>query len=217
MAGRVENKVALVTGGGSGIGRATALLFAREGAEVLDENVVEIDRGGNQLAVYRDVAGRARTAALGAAKHRRAVLRECRAVVSRAPQALFGEVGLIQNRFERPALKPLPSASKMCAGEKELSTAIVENARGRNCPPTSSSRQGRWTCTAPVHSRCRLRCCLLRSPPMSQHVRLPSARSNQLYRARLIKRYLVFTNRCCSIATFVVRAQVVCWRSCRRR
>jgi NAD(P)-dependent dehydrogenase (short-subunit alcohol dehydrogenase family) len=62
---RLENKVALITGGTSGIGEATALLFAKEGAKVTitgrDENrgraVVEklVRDGGKAVFVRTDV------------------------------------------------------------------------------------------------------------------------------------------------------------------
>ena len=54
----LEGKVALVTGGGSGIGRATALAFAREGAKVVIGNR-NTQRGEETVAMIKKAGGTA--------------------------------------------------------------------------------------------------------------------------------------------------------------
>jgi NAD(P)-dependent dehydrogenase (short-subunit alcohol dehydrogenase family) len=47
--GKLENMVALITGGDSGIGRAVAVLYAREGADVAIASLNEhVDARGDQ-------------------------------------------------------------------------------------------------------------------------------------------------------------------------
>lgn len=55
MAGMLEGKAALITGAGRGIGRATALLFAREGARVAAADVAEA--GAVETAALIKAAG----------------------------------------------------------------------------------------------------------------------------------------------------------------
>ena len=58
MAGQLDGKVALVTGGGSGIGRATCLAMAREGAQVMVADIV-VEGGHETVSLVKNAGGEA--------------------------------------------------------------------------------------------------------------------------------------------------------------
>src|SRR5262249_57578998 len=58
MAGWLTGKVALVTGAGSGIGRASALAFAREGAKIVVADVVA-EGGEETVGMIKKTGGEA--------------------------------------------------------------------------------------------------------------------------------------------------------------
>lgn len=110
--GKLEGKVALVTGGDSGIGRAVAIAFAREGAKIvvayLDEHqdaeetkrLVEEDAGGACLLVAGDVGEEA----------------HCRALVERTVGA-FGRLDILVNNAGEQ--HPQESIEKISAEQLE--------------------------------------------------------------------------------------------------
>ena len=87
---RLENKVALITGAGSGIGRESALLFAKEGANVV---VVDInDPGGEEtVSMIKDSEGHAIFVHADISK-----ADDCRTMVERAEQE-FGKLNVLFN------------------------------------------------------------------------------------------------------------------------
>lgn len=101
---RLENKVALITGGGSGIGRACGELFAQEGARIVvsdlapesvQETAVLIEsKGGDALAVTGDVS----------------VNEDAREMVYTAVEA-FGKLDILVNSAGVSARNAMPDGS----------------------------------------------------------------------------------------------------------
>ena len=89
--GRLAGKKAIITGGDSGIGRAVAIAFAREGADVLIAYLNE-DEDAEDTARLIEEAGRTSVLVagdIGSPEH-------CRAIVDRAVEA-FGRVDILVN------------------------------------------------------------------------------------------------------------------------
>jgi len=90
MAGRLADKVALVTGAGSGIGLETALAFVREGARVV---AVDVDAAAGGAAVERLRASGGEACFVAADVSRGA---DCQRMVARAEEA-FGALHVLFN------------------------------------------------------------------------------------------------------------------------
>lgn len=89
--GRLAGKAAIITGGDSGIGRAVAIAFAREGADVLI-SYLEEDDDAQQTAHLVEDAGRTAVLVPGDLADRE----HCRTVIARGVEA-FGRVDVLVN------------------------------------------------------------------------------------------------------------------------
>jgi NAD(P)-dependent dehydrogenase (short-subunit alcohol dehydrogenase family) len=90
--GRLEGKAAIITGGDSGIGRAVALAFAREGADVLISYLQEEEPDARETAQVVEEAGKKAVKVPGD------IVEEsrCQALVQRAVEE-FGKIDVLVN------------------------------------------------------------------------------------------------------------------------
>ena len=89
---RLEGKAAIITGGDSGIGRAVALAFAREGADVLISYLEEEERDARETARAVESAGRRCVLAAGDIREES----QCSSLVERAFEE-FGRLDVLVN------------------------------------------------------------------------------------------------------------------------
>jgi NAD(P)-dependent dehydrogenase (short-subunit alcohol dehydrogenase family) len=104
--GRLDGKATVITGGDSGIGRAVAIAFAREGADVLISYLDEHD-DAKETARLVEEAGREAVLIAGDI----AEAGHCRAIVSQAVEA-FGRIDVLVNnaafQMARQSLEEIP-------------------------------------------------------------------------------------------------------------
>lgn len=89
--GRLENEIAIITGGSLGIGRATAQVFAKEGATVIVTDVLE-DQGESLCEQIRREKGKARFFRMDVAKEV-----DVRSVFLEVEQAVGSATVLVNN------------------------------------------------------------------------------------------------------------------------
>ena len=117
---RLDGKVAIITGGNSGIGKATALLFAKEGAKVVitarrEKQLQKVSEeilamGGNVLAVASDISNPA----------------ECTKVVNETLEK-FGKLDILVNNA---GILDHGTAAIDSVKDEDINAVIDINAKG---------------------------------------------------------------------------------------
>lgn len=104
--GRLKGKRAVITGGDSGIGRAVAIAFAREGADVLISYLNE-DEDARDTARWVEKAGQKVVLVPGDIQHPQ----HCRAIVDKAVSELGGIDILVNNAAHQATFKDIGDIS----------------------------------------------------------------------------------------------------------
>jgi NAD(P)-dependent dehydrogenase (short-subunit alcohol dehydrogenase family) len=99
--GRLEGKKTVITGGDSGIGRAVALAFAREGADVLISYLDEESEDAEETARGVEAAGRKAVRVPGDVRDEA----HCRAIVQKAVDE-FGRIDVLVNNAAYQMVQP---------------------------------------------------------------------------------------------------------------
>ena len=116
---RLEGKVALITGTASGIGRATALRFASEGARVVAADIVEANdetvemiraAGGEATAIHADVSDDAEIA-----------------LAVKTAEATYGQLDIA---FNNAGIMLADDADAMATSEETIDKTLAVNLKG---------------------------------------------------------------------------------------
>jgi NAD(P)-dependent dehydrogenase (short-subunit alcohol dehydrogenase family) len=99
--GRLQGKKALITGGDSGIGRAVAIAFAREGADVAIVHLADEEEDARETTKWVEQAGRKALALPADLRDER----QCRQLVEQVAQE-FGQIDVLVNNAAYQMAQP---------------------------------------------------------------------------------------------------------------